>query len=100
MSKRTGTSNSKPAVTSTPAAGAAAKVTMPVVASTDQPESRLDAAERDPHAAGDRLHDAPHPGLRAALVALDQLERRRSSPSPVPSAWSIGVTGVDGRPER
>ena len=39
VSKRTGTSNSKPAVTSTPAPGAAAKVTIPVVASTDQPET-------------------------------------------------------------
>ena len=38
VSKRTGTSNSKPAVTRTPAAGAAAKVTTPVAASTDQPE--------------------------------------------------------------
>ena len=38
VSNRTGTSNSKSAVTSTPSAGAVAKVTSPVVVSTDQPE--------------------------------------------------------------
>src|SRR5690606_8745746 len=38
VSKRTGTSNSKPAETVTPAAGAVPKVTSPVVLSTDQPE--------------------------------------------------------------
>jgi hypothetical protein len=39
VSKRTGTSNSKSAVTRTPAAGAVPKVTIPVVASTDQPDT-------------------------------------------------------------
>ena len=39
VSKRTGTSNSKPAVTGTPAPGAEPKVTTPVVVSTDQPDS-------------------------------------------------------------
>ena len=38
VSKRTGTSNSKPAVMATPEPGAAPKVTTPVVVSTDQPE--------------------------------------------------------------
>jgi hypothetical protein len=38
LSKRTGTSNSKPAVTAAPLAGAIVKVTTPVVVSTDQPE--------------------------------------------------------------
>ena len=37
VSKRTGTSNSKPAVTATPAAGAVVKVTRPEVVETDQP---------------------------------------------------------------
>ena len=39
MSKRTGTSNSKPAVMATPAAGAVVKVTRPVAEETDQPEA-------------------------------------------------------------
>jgi MFS family permease len=39
VSKRTGTSNSKPAVTRMPEPGAAAKVTTPLVAFTDQPDS-------------------------------------------------------------
>jgi hypothetical protein len=39
VSNRTGTSNSKSAVTSTPSPGAVLKVTSPVVVSTDQPES-------------------------------------------------------------
>jgi hypothetical protein len=39
VSNRTGTSNSKSAVTSTPSAGGMPKVTIPVVVSTDQPES-------------------------------------------------------------
>ena len=38
VSKRTGTSKSKPAVIATPAPGAAAKVTLPVAMSTLQPD--------------------------------------------------------------
>ncbi len=38
MSKRTGTSKAKPAVTCTPMAGAVASVTMPVVVSTVKAE--------------------------------------------------------------
>lgn len=38
MSKRTGTSNWKPAVTAAPAPGAESKVTIPVVALTDHPD--------------------------------------------------------------
>ena len=38
VSKRTGTSNSKPAVMAAPAPGAVLKVTTPVAVSTDQPE--------------------------------------------------------------
>ncbi|SEG35937.1 hypothetical protein SAMN05421751_1437 [Jhaorihella thermophila] len=37
VSKRTGTSNAKPAVMETPAAGALSKLTRPVVVSMDQP---------------------------------------------------------------
>ena len=39
VSKRTGTSNSKPAVMATPAAGAVVKVMSPVEVETDQPEA-------------------------------------------------------------
>ena len=39
VSNRTGTSNSKSAVTSTPSAGGTPKVTSPVVVSTYHPES-------------------------------------------------------------
>ena len=39
VSNRTGTSNSKSAVISTPKVGAVLKVTSPVVVSTDQPEA-------------------------------------------------------------
>jgi hypothetical protein len=39
LSKRTGTSKSKPAVTATSGPGGAVKVTRPVVVSTDQPEA-------------------------------------------------------------
>jgi hypothetical protein len=39
VSNRTGTSNSKSAVTSTPRDGGVPKVTSPVVVSTDQPEA-------------------------------------------------------------
>ena len=38
VSKRTGTSKSKPALRATPAAGAVAKVMRPVAGETDQPE--------------------------------------------------------------
>jgi hypothetical protein len=77
VSKRTGTSNSKPAVIATPAPGAALKVTMPVVVSTDQPEELLHPAERDAHGCGHRLRDGARPGLRARGVALHQLEGGR-----------------------
>ena len=53
MSKRTGTSNSNPAVTAAPAAGASVRVTRPLVASTanvlllDEPTNNLDPASRE-----------------------------------------------------
>ncbi len=77
VSKRTGTSNSKPAVIATPEPGAALKVTTPVVVSTDQPEGCSTPAERDAHAARHRLGDGARPGLRAGGVALHQLEGGR-----------------------
>jgi hypothetical protein len=56
VSNRTGTSNSKSAVTSTPSAGAVPKVTSPVVVSTDQPEA-CRVPSRYLHRADDRLGD-------------------------------------------
>jgi hypothetical protein len=44
VSNRTGTSNSKSAVTSTSSAGAVPKVMRPVVVSTDQPDPRRDCS--------------------------------------------------------
>jgi hypothetical protein len=69
-----GTSNSKPAVMATPAAGAVVKVMTPVVVETDQPEaSAACPARRD--GPGDGLGDGPRPGLRAGGVAFGQLEQ-------------------------
>ena len=60
VANRTGTSTLKPAVTSTPTAGAAPKVTSPVVVSSDQPATC----------------SMPHLGHAAGRVVLDQLELR------------------------
>jgi hypothetical protein len=75
VSKRTGTSNSKPAVMATPAAGAVVKVTRPVVV-IDRPAGGLrHAVQGDGDRAGDRLGDGPRPGLRAGGVAFGQLKQ-------------------------
>jgi hypothetical protein len=70
VSNRTGTSNSKSAVTSTPSAGAVTKVTSPVVVSTDQPERLLYAVQVHPHRPCDRLGDGTDLDHAAGRVFL------------------------------
>ena len=71
---------------------------MPVVTSTDQPESCSTPASA--------IRTVPATGLTIRRTqACEPLSYRFTSwnvsvsPSPVPSAWSIGVIGVDGRPD-
>ena len=66
--------------------GGAAKVTIPVVASTDQPEACSTPPSAMRTRARHRLRDAARPGLRPGGVALDQLERGRRRRRPCRSA--------------
>ena len=79
-SKRTGTSNSKPAVMAAPSAGTApaAKVTRPVAGSTATSGGGHGAAvDGDEHGAVDRLGDGALAGAAGIGVGLDELEGRR-----------------------
>ena len=79
MSKRTGTSNRKPAVTAAPAAGGAPKVTRPVVASQFQPPAAEPATPHQ-HGAGRGLGDGARVGRRQpGPVDLHQLKRCRAA---------------------
>ena len=77
VSKRTGTSNSKPAVTAAPGGGGAAKTTRPVVGSHVKAgaDRLLDPRDRDPHGAANRLLDRPQVGRVRPPVGLGELER-------------------------
>ena len=78
VSKRTGTSKRKPAVTTAPAEGMApgAKVTIPVVASTLTSGAEfLDAIGRDAHCSSDGLYDVARISGKGASVRLHKLKR-------------------------
>ena len=80
VSKRTGTSNSKPAVMTAPGAGMwpGAKVTTPVaVVDRVVGGGRLDQpGDGDEDGAGDGLGDVAGPGIEVGTVGLGELEQR------------------------
>ena len=94
VSKRTGTSNSNPAVTARPLAGTrpgakhdlAGRV---VEASQSSGVVLSTPSDRDPQRAGHRLRDQPPVGVVTARRSVLTSAKRAVAPSPVPSAWSV-----------
>ena len=74
VSNRTGTSNSKSAVTSTPSAGGRAEGDEPGRGVDRPARELLDAVQVDLHRAGDRLGDGADLDHAPGRVVLDQLE--------------------------